>query len=65
MFTMQPVFSFILLLLAFPGGASTLLYAEETQETDNRALYIESKIEVASAQCMIDGGNEEDDKKTN
>lgn len=63
MFTTQPVFSSILLLLAFPGGASTRLYAEETPETDNRALYIESKTEVASAQCMIDGGNEEDDKK--
>lgn len=63
MSTTQPVFSSILLLLAFPGGASTLLYAEQTPETDNRALYIESKTEVASAQCMIDGGNQEDDKK--
>lgn len=63
MSTAPSVFSSTLLLLAFPGSGSTILHAEETPETDNRALYIESTTEVASAQCMIDGGNEEDDKK--
>lgn len=62
MFAAHSAFS-SMLLLVFPGGASTIAYAEETPETDNRALYIESETEVASAQCMIDGGNQKDDKK--
>ena len=54
---------FLLLFLIFPGGANTVLHAEETPDMDDCSLYIESKTDVASAQCMIDGGNQEDDKK--
>ncbi len=54
---------FLLLFLVFPGGANTVLHAEETPDMDDCSLYIESKTDVASAQCMIDGGNQEDDKK--
>lgn len=63
MFTPIRCLSFLLLFLVFPGGANTVLHAEETPDMDDCSLYIESKTDVASAQCMIDGGNQEDDKK--
>lgn len=52
---------FLLLFLVFPGGANTVLHAEETPDMDDCSLYIESKTDVASAQCMIDG---EETRKT-
>lgn len=44
-------------------GMAALIHAEDDSSTDNRSLYIESKTGVASAQCIIDGENEDDDKK--
>lgn len=51
---------FLLLFLIFPGGANTVLHAEETPDMDDCSLYIESKTDVASAQCMIDGVTAQD-----
>lgn len=64
MFILPPRLSFILLLfLTVPVVMALPLHAEEIPETDNRALYVESKTAVASAQCAIDGEDEEKDKE--
>ena len=55
--------------LSFPIPAAALYamlvlaHAEEEPSTDNCSLYIESKTDVVSPQCLIEGGNQDDDKK--
>lgn len=39
------------------------VHAEEEPPTDNCSLYIESKTDIVSPQCLIEGGNQDDDKK--
>lgn len=60
MYTLTPCLSFALLFLQ---SITPVLHAEEIPEMDDCSLYVESETDVASAQCMIDGGNQEDDKK--
>ena len=40
-----------------------LAYAEDVPSTDDRSLYIESETEVVSPQCLLDKGDQDEDKK--
>lgn len=42
---------------------ATLVHAEEEAPTDDRSLYIASETEVVSPQCLLDQGDEDEDKK--
>lgn len=42
---------------------AALPHAEDVPTTDDRSLYIESETEVASPQCLLDKGDQDEDKK--
>lgn len=42
---------------------NAFLHAEEIPNTDNNSLQIESKTKTVSPKCLIEGGNEDDDRK--
>lgn len=42
---------------------AALASAEDAPSTDDRSLYIESETKVVSPQCLIDKGNEDEDRK--
>lgn len=53
---------FLLLFLIFPGGANTVLHAEETPDMDDAPCILNQR-RMWRPPSMIDGGNQEDDKK--
>lgn len=55
-FTISFVAVFLYAMLA-------LVHAEEETSADNCSLYIESETKVVSPPCLIEGGNQDDDKK--
>ena len=44
-------------------ATAALAHAEDVPTTDDRSLYIESETKVVSPQCLIDKGNEDEDRK--
>lgn len=42
---------------------ASLVHAEEDSSTDDRSLYIESETKVVSPKCLMEGGNQDEDRK--
>lgn len=47
----------------FLHALAVLAHAEDIPTTDDRSLYIESETKVASPQCLIDQGDQDEDRK--
>lgn len=44
-------------------AVASLVHAGEDSSTDDRSLYIESETKAVSPKCLIEGGNQDEDKK--